>query len=123
MIGGMTTLADISSTHWQLQIGADGVVEGIDDIHQCIRVILGTDPGEDPLRPEFGAGLRRHLDKPLEQATPLIVRDTVSALKRWEPRIDVVRVLCERAAEAAVLLRVIWRLAGTASSLETEVAL
>ena len=46
-----TTLADIASVDWSLELGIIGsVVHGIDDIDQCIAIILTTPPGADPLR-------------------------------------------------------------------------
>lgn len=117
----MTTLANISSTHWQPRLGADGVVESVDDIHQCIRIILTTSLGEDPLRPDFGCGISRYLDLPFERARPFLVRESVAAVMRWEPRVELVGVQCEAVDVGRALLRVRWRLGGT--SVETEVLL
>lgn len=121
MIGCMTTLAEISTTHWQPRLGAEGVVESIDDIHQCIRIILSTSLGEDPLRPDFGSDLARYLDLPFDRARPFLVREAVAAVQRWEPRVELIGVQCDNADVGRALLRVRWRLNGAA--LETEVAL
>lgn len=83
------------------------------DIEQCIRIILGSPLGSDPLRPLFGSRVHDYLDWPLETARPHIVRETVTALAAWEPRIEVVRVTVSRGTPAergAVLVQ--WRLAG-----------
>ena len=61
-----------------------------EDVRQAIRIILGTNPGERVMRPDFGAGLDRFVFEPitlpLTHALEVRVRD---ALIAWEPRIDV----------------------------------
>ncbi|AOK49436.1 MULTISPECIES: GPW/gp25 family protein [Burkholderia] len=106
----MTRLTDITSVHWQPALGRDDVVEGVADIDQAIRVILGTPKGRDPHRPDFGSNLSLYLDMPIDRATPHLVREAVDAIRRWEPRCEVVRVM--PAIDAAhETLRVQWRLA------------
>lgn len=62
-------------------------------VRQAIRVILSTRPGEQLMRPEFGAGLDRLLHAPDNLATRRQIRDwTMSALTRWERRIVLDRV-------------------------------
>lgn len=43
------------SKHWQLAPEGSGVVQGEDDIDQCIRNILSTRKGADVTRPDFGS--------------------------------------------------------------------
>ena len=62
-------------------------------VRQAIRVILSTRPGEQLMRPEFGAGLDRLLHAPNNLSTRRQIRDwTMSALSRWERRILLDRV-------------------------------
>ena len=62
-------------------------------VRQSIRVILSTRPGEQLMRPEFGAGLDRLLHAPNNLSTRRQIRDwTMSALSRWERRILLDRV-------------------------------
>ncbi len=64
-----------------------------DDIQQAIRIILGTDPGERVMRPDFGAGLSDFVFEPLDTTTMNLVKTRVrEALVAWEPRIDVLNV-------------------------------
>ena len=62
-------------------------------IRQSIRVILSTRPGEQLMRPRFGAGLDQFLH---EQNTLTIrrrIRDLIAeSLAQWEPRIIVDRI-------------------------------
>jgi uncharacterized protein len=61
-----------------------------DDVRQAILIILGTDPGERVMRPDFGAGLSAFVFEPLNPATMEALRQRVlEALIDWEPRIDV----------------------------------
>lgn len=62
-------------------------------VRDSIRVILSTTPGEQLMRPEFGAGLERLLHEPNTLATRARLRELVQeALARWERRIVVDRV-------------------------------
>lgn len=64
-----------------------------ESIRQQVRVILLTRPGEQLMRPEYGAGLAEFLHQPNSLETRRAVRDRVAeSLARWEPRIAVDRV-------------------------------
>ncbi len=57
-------------------------------VAQQVRVILQTRPGEQLMRPDWGAGLEDFLHEPNATATQRRIRDTiVSALTRWERRL------------------------------------
>lgn len=63
---------------------------GASDIDQAIRLILGTMPGERPMRPEFGCDLHSFLFDTIDAATVGQIDTAVRvALARWEPRIEV----------------------------------
>ncbi len=63
------------------------------DVEQAIRIILGTNPGERVMRPDFGAGLDDFLFEPITAGTLERVRRRVEeALIDFERRIDVLRV-------------------------------
>ncbi len=62
-------------------------------VRQTIQVILRTRPGEQLMRPDFGAGLENFLHEPNTITTWRRIRDRVSeSLTRWEPRIVLDRV-------------------------------
>lgn len=64
-----------------------------ESVRQQIRVILTTRPGEQLMRPEYGAGLDDYVHEPNTLSTRRRIRDAVaSSLKRWEPRIHLDRV-------------------------------
>lgn len=60
------------------------------DIAQAIRLIIGTTPGERPMRPEFGCGVHDFVFERIDADTLSRIEETVrAALERWEPRITV----------------------------------
>jgi phage baseplate assembly protein W len=62
-------------------------------VQGLIRVVLSTRPGEQLMRPDFGAGLELLLHEPNTLATRRRIRDSVQdALTRWERRIVLDRV-------------------------------
>lgn len=70
--------------------GRFALVRAEREIEESIRLILGTSPGERPMRPEFGCGIQDHIFAPADATTAgRIVADVRAALERWEPRIDV----------------------------------
>jgi len=75
------------------------------EIEQAIRLILGTSPGERPMRPEFGCRIHDFVFASADGSTAGLVADEVRrALGRWEPRIDVVDVAVSfDATDAGVL--------------------
>jgi len=60
------------------------------EIEEAVRLVLGTAPGERPMRPEFGCRIHDHVFGPANASTAgQIAYDVRTALDRWEPRIDV----------------------------------
>jgi phage baseplate assembly protein W len=53
-------------------------------IAQLIRQVLLTSPGERAQRPDFGAGLRRMVFAPVDNATAALLQTAIlEALNRW----------------------------------------
>ncbi len=60
------------------------------DIDQAIQLILGTAPGERPMRPEFGCGVHDFVFDTIDAGTVGRMEEAIrAALSRWEPRIEV----------------------------------
>jgi phage baseplate assembly protein W len=86
----MANLQDIKSVDWQPKLNEIGsVVEDIDDIDQCIRIILMTRKGSDPHRPEFGSDIWQYIDAPVNIAIPNIIREATDAINLWETRVQI----------------------------------
>jgi phage baseplate assembly protein W len=72
------------------QRGVLALAHGVTDIEQAIRVILGTAPGERPMRPEFGCAVHDLVFDTIDAEMIGRVETAVHvALARWEPRIEV----------------------------------
>jgi uncharacterized protein len=73
------------------QRGALALAHGVQDIEQAIALILGTAPGERPMRPEFGCEVHDYVFDMIDAEMIGKVESAVRrALARWEPRIEVV---------------------------------
>lgn len=60
------------------------------EVEEAIRLILGTTPGERPMRPEFGCRIHDFIFGLADGTTANeIIVEVKRALLRWEPRIDV----------------------------------
>jgi len=84
------------------------IVTGVADINQCIYIILTTPKGADPHRPTFGSDLYQYIDHPIDAARPHIVREVVDALRQWEPRLKVMRVMVTPNDVAGLQVNVEW---------------
>lgn len=86
----MTDVRAIDAFNWQPRLGAAGeVVTDLADIGQSIAIILTTPKGSDPHRPGFASDLCRYLDMPVTEARPYVIRESIEAIREWEPRADV----------------------------------
>ncbi|MDQ2584403.1 baseplate protein [Saccharothrix yanglingensis] len=66
------------------------MVERDQEIAEAIRLVLGTAPGERPMRPEFGCGIHEHVFAAADGTTAgHVAREVRAALERWEPRVEV----------------------------------
>jgi uncharacterized protein len=80
---------------WAYPVRADAkgdvaLVTGASEIEQSIRLILGTAPGERPMRPDFGCGIHDLAFASVDTALAgRVAYEVQTALRRWEPRIDV----------------------------------
>jgi uncharacterized protein len=73
--------------------GGIELVSGTVDIEEAITIILGTAPGERPMRPEFGCGIHDYIFESVDAYTMGRLEEEIRiALDRWEPRIEVVEV-------------------------------
>lgn len=122
MSGSAVTVADITSASWSLMLdstvgggpgsGIGKVVQGLADIGQCIAIILGTIPGEDPFRPTFGCDLTQFIDRPLPAVLPAIVGTVTQAIEIWEPRVMVLNVTATPGGSSApgkIVVSVTWQ--------------
>jgi phage baseplate assembly protein W len=96
--------------------GAVAMARGEDDIEQALTIILGTAPGERPMRPEFGCAVHDFVFDSIDAAMVGRVEGAVrAALDRWEPRIEVIGVDFEldRAGEGVLDVTIVYRIRAT----------
>jgi uncharacterized protein len=78
-----------------------------ESVRQSVQVILRTRPGEQLMRPRFGAGLQSFLNEPNDLTTRRRIYDLITeSLDRWERRILVDRVDVLEVADFPSRLRV-----------------
>lgn len=120
----MTTLINqVKNLDFQPKINEIGeIVEGIDDINQCIYIILSTPKGSVPHNPEFGSDVYKYIDYPVDEAVPNIIKESIIAIRRWETRINLVKITANIEKEN-VGIKVEWKLASGSAVIITEVGL
>jgi uncharacterized protein len=79
-----------------MQVTPDGRIDMVEDdeaIRQAILMLLATSPGERVMRPDYGCLLRRVIFSPNDDTTAgLAIHYVRTALERWEPRIEILRL-------------------------------
>lgn len=94
--------------------GGVGLSEFEENIRQNITIILGTKPGERQMLPHFGCRIHELLFAPDTSATSAMIAHHVSeALRRWEKRIEVLKVNSESGRDGAVKVVVEYRILAT----------
>lgn len=96
--------------------GAIAMARGEDDVEQALTIILGTAPGERPMRPEFGCEVHDFVFDSIDAAMVGRVEGAVrAALDRWEPRIEVVGIGfdLDRAGEGVLEVTIGYRIRAT----------
>ncbi len=86
------------------------------DVEQAIALILATAPGERPMRPEFGCGVHDYVFERVDgYAMGRLEHEVRVALKRWEPRIEVLGVGFDttRADRGELVIDIAYRLLAT----------
>jgi phage baseplate assembly protein W len=110
---------------WAYPVQVDRATGGVEvseydaDIHQAIRIILGTAPGERLMRPDFGCGIHDLVFEVMDTATLTRVETTVrEALVKYEARIEVMSVNVDPfyAADGKLLVEIDYRIRHTNQS-------
>jgi phage baseplate assembly protein W len=78
-----------------------------ESVREMIQVILQTRPGEQLMRPGFGAGLEEFVNEQNTITTRRRIKDVITrSLERWEPRIIVNRVDVSAPPDTPTIVRV-----------------
>jgi phage tail-like protein len=82
--------------------GAIAVSQEDRDLKEAVLTILGTTKGERVMQPEYGCGIHDRVFDPINEPTLTGIEDDVrAALRRWEPRIEVLDIKAEQAEDEA----------------------
>lgn len=111
-------MAEFLGRGWRFPIRVNGRggldwSSGEDAIAEAIWIILSTPRRSRIMEPDFGCGIHDFLFAPNNAATRAGIETEVqTALIRWEPRIDVLRVAAteDRAAPNTLLIEVAYRI-------------
>lgn len=107
---------------WAYPVQIDGTTGGVavseyeDDIHQALRIILGTARGERVMRPDFGCGIHELVFEIMDTTTLTRVETAVrECLTKYEARIEVLSVAVNPfyAAEGKLLVEISYRIRRT----------
>ena len=102
-----------------VRVGVDGKIimsKYEDDIHESIRIILGTAKGERVMQPDFGCGIHDLVFEPMNTTTLSLIQNSVrEGLTVWEPRIEVISVDVSQEAsfEGKLLISIDYRVRRT----------
>jgi phage baseplate assembly protein W len=70
--------------------GGVAMVGGARRLEQAMTLVLSTQPGERPFRPEFGCPLKNYVfEGPTVEVRAEIAREVRTSIERWEPRVSV----------------------------------
>ncbi|MFY1623023.1 GPW/gp25 family protein [Micromonospora sp. WMMD723] len=73
--------------------GGLAVTDGDETVRQALYLLLSTTPGERLMRPGYGSRLHRLVFAPNDDTTAgLAIHYVRQAIRRWEPRIEVIDV-------------------------------
>jgi phage baseplate assembly protein W len=88
---------------WAFPVGVEATTGQLalaryeESIRESILLIIGTAKGERLMRPTFGSRLRELVFAPIDTTTTALVSVEIrDALIDWEPRIQVIDVVCTR---------------------------
>ena len=74
--------------------GSIALSSGDRELEEAIALVLGTAPGERPMRPEYGCAIHDFVFAPADATTAgRIAYEVRASLDRWEPRIEVTDVV------------------------------
>jgi len=100
---------EIQAAYWQPKLAHLGeIVEDVDDIHQCIVVILTTQKGSDPYRPDFAVDLMASVDRPLSDVRARLISEILESIARWERRCRVLQVEVTATVAGKLSISVAW---------------
>lgn len=95
-----------------------------DHIARSIADILSTPLGTRVMRPDYGSELPRLVDQPMNKDWKIrVFAATADALRKWEPRIEVISAAVDEIGAGTITLTVKYRVVGDDDTKEATVSL
>ena len=93
----------------KIQLASSGM-EDAEDICECLKVMYSARAGEQGLDRDFGISLDA-VDKPTSVAKALLAAEIVRKTKKYEPRVEVVRIEWDtsKAGQGVLIPKVVLR--------------
>lgn len=80
-------------------------LDGIEHLRQSITDILTTPIGSRVMRPEYGSRVFSLIDRPVNPEFLVdLYYEAIVAIRRWEPRIRVIRLRASEVAQGRIML-------------------
>lgn len=96
-------------------------ISGLDHLRQCIEDILSTPLGSRRMRPEYGSGIRRYVDLPVNEGWKGSVQaEAARALRRWEPRLEFKSIQAIAVLDGKITFRLTVEYLGESSVVEVS---
>ena len=105
----MAVKSDIVSKWWGLSTqGIGQIVQGFNHVGQCINLVMNTQKGSDPLRPDFGVDLLAYIDGPVNSAIPALINEIRDQIGRYEKRATILSITSTLQGDANPVISVDW---------------
>lgn len=96
-------------------------ISGLEHLRQSIEDILSTPLGSRRMRPEYGSGIRRYVDLPVNEGWKGAVQaEAARALGRWEPRVKIGSIQVIAVLNGQITFRLVAEYLGESKLLEVS---
>ncbi len=104
----------IQSQNWQLSIDTPNtVVADMDALSQSVRILLTTEPGSDPARPDFGIGLLNLIGQDMRTVKSNLTRRGKPQFRDYLPEVELVDYNVSGGTSAGdLIVEVVWKAKG-----------
>jgi len=95
--------------------GGVKMAEGLDDINQCLHILLSTKLGERIMRPDFGCNMDEAVFEAMSTSFQTYIKDLVKqAILLYEPRITLISITTANSDElnGVMLIEVTYQVKG-----------
>lgn len=85
--------------------------KGIDEVNQCLEILISTIPGERVMRPDYGCALFTRIWENIDKVASEGLQDIRVAIETFEPRVQLVKLSSSiNRDQGSVVFRIQYRL-------------